>query len=136
MSTQETEQVVGAYVAALVGGGDFAGFFADDVVWTTMETGDQVRGRDEVAAFITSLHSEIFDARPELGNVGYGDGFAVLEAVFVGVHIGEFAGLPATKAEVRLPYCVGYDVHGGLITALRAYFPVMALRQQLADAAA
>jgi steroid delta-isomerase-like uncharacterized protein len=118
-----------------VGGGDFAAFFAEDVVWTTMETGDQVRGRDEVAAFITSLHSEIFDARPELGNVGYGDGFAVLEAVFVGVHIGEFAGLPATKAEVRLPYCVGYDVHDGLITALRAYFPVTELRRQLAESA-
>ena len=133
MSTQETEQVVSAYLTAL-SGGDFASYFADDVVWTTMETGDQVRGRDAVAAFITSLHSEAFDARPELVNVAYGDGFAVLEAVFVGVHTGEFAGLAATEARVRLPYCVGYDVQGGKITALRAYFPVMALRQLLAAA--
>ena len=64
------------------------------------------------------------------------DGVAALEAVFVGKHTAEFAGVPATGAEVRLPYSVSYDVSGGKITALRAYFPITALVQQLAAAAA
>ena len=64
------------------------------------------------------------------------DGVAGLEAVFVGTHTAEFAGIAATGAEVRLPYTVFYDLEGGKIVELRAYFPISALVQQLRDAAA
>ena len=37
---------------------------------------------------------------------------------------------------MRLPYAVFYDVEGGSITALRAYFPITALVQTLPEAAA
>ena len=50
-------------------------------------------------------------------------------------HIAEFAGVPATVITVRLPYSVFYGVANGRIAALRAYFPVMALSRQLAEAA-
>jgi ketosteroid isomerase-like protein len=117
-------------------GGDFAAYFADDVEWTTMETGDQIRGREPVRDFIVALHSQLFDATPEFGSVTVTDGVAALEAVFVGKHIAEFAGVPATGAVVRLPYAVSYDVSGGTINAIRAYFPITALIHQLKDAAA
>jgi SnoaL-like domain len=77
---------------ALLSGGDFASFFADEVLWTTMETGDQIRGREAVRDFIVALHSQLFDASPELGNLTAADGVAALEAVFVGTHIAEFRG--------------------------------------------
>jgi hypothetical protein len=51
MSVEETERTVRAYLEALLQGGDFGAFFAEDVVWTTMETGEQVRGRQSVADF-------------------------------------------------------------------------------------
>ena len=35
MSVEETERVLREYVDALLSGGDFASFFADDVLWTT-----------------------------------------------------------------------------------------------------
>jgi len=35
----------------------------------------------------------------------------------------------------RIPYSVVYDVSDGKIDQLRAYFPIMALVQQLKDAA-
>ena len=136
MSVEETEGTIREYLDALLNGGDFAAFFADDVVWTTMETGDQIRGRDAVRDFIIALHSQLFDASPELGNVAVADGVAGLEAVFVGTHVAEFAGVSATGTAVRLPYSVFYDVAGGQIVALRAYFPIAALVQQLRDAAA
>jgi steroid delta-isomerase-like uncharacterized protein len=136
MSVEETETTIRGYLAALLNGGDFASFFADEVLWTTMETGDQIRGREPVRDFISALHSQLFDASPELGNVTVADGVAGLEAVFVGTHIAEFAGVPATGTAVRLPYSVFYDVSGGKIDALRAYFPIAALVQQLRDAAA
>jgi steroid delta-isomerase-like uncharacterized protein len=136
MSVEETESAIRAYLDALLTGGDFASLFADDVVWTTMETDDQIRGREAVRDFIVALHSQLFDASPELKNVTVADGVAGLEAVFVGTHTAEFAGVPATGTTVRLPYSVFYDVSGGKIDALRAYFPITALVQQLRDAAA
>ena len=136
MSVEETERMVREYLDVLLSGGDFASFFAEDVLWTTMETGDQVRGRDAVRDFIVTLHSQWFDASPEIKNVTVADGVAALEAVFVGTHIGEFAGVAPTGAAVRLPYSVVYDVSDGKIDALRAYFPIMALVHQLKDAAA
>jgi ketosteroid isomerase-like protein len=133
MTAQETKQALSGYLDALMSGGDFGSFFAEDVVWTTMENGEQVRGRQEVADYIVALHTQIFAASPELVNVAYGDGFAMLEAVFVGTHVGDFDGMAATGAKVRLPYCVGYTVADGKITELRAYLSVLALQQQLTD---
>ena len=102
MSVEETQQVLDEYLDALLGGGDFGAFFADDVRWTTMETGDVISGRDAVRDFIIALHTQLFDASPEFGPVICGDGSAALEATFIGKHIAEFAGVEATGAEVRL----------------------------------
>jgi steroid delta-isomerase-like uncharacterized protein len=135
MSLEETESTIRQYLDALLNGGDFASFLADEVVWTTMETGDRIQGREAVRDFIVALHTQLFDAAPELVNLTFADGVAGLEAVFVGRHTAEFAGVPATGAAVRLPYSVFYDVAGGRIVALRAYFPITALVQQLAGAA-
>jgi steroid delta-isomerase-like uncharacterized protein len=136
MSVEETERTIRAYLDALLSGGDFASYFADEVSWTTMETGDQIHGRVAVRDFIVTLHSQVFDASPELGNLTTTEGVAAIESVFVGTHIAEFAGIPATGAAVRLPYSVFYDISAGKIDALRAYFPILALVQQLREAAA
>jgi len=136
MSVEETQGTIREYLNALLNGGDFASYFADDVVWTTMETGDQIRGREAVRDFIVALHSQLFDASPELVNLTVADGVVGLEALFIGTHIAEFAGVPATSTAVRLPYSVFYDLVGGKLISLRAYFPITALVQQLSDAAA
>ena len=136
MSVEETERVMRPYLDALVSGGDFASFLADDVVWTTMETGDQFKGREAVTEFIVAMHTQLFDAAPELVSLVCADGVAALEAVFAATHTAEFAGVPATGAAVRLPYSVFYDVADGSITTLRAYFPVADLVRQLSEAAA
>lgn len=131
MSVEETQQVVGDYLDALLGGGDFGAYFSEDVRWTTMETGDVISGRDAVRDFIVALHTKMFDAAPELGLLVCGDHSAALEATFIGKHIAEFAGVEATGADVRLPYSVFYELEGGQITSLRAYFPITSLIEQL-----
>jgi steroid delta-isomerase-like uncharacterized protein len=132
---EETERRVREYLDALLSGGDFAAFFSDDIVWTTMETGDEIHGRDAVRDFIVALHSQLFDASPEVKGITVSDGTAGLEAVFVGTQVAEFGGVAPTGTKVRLPYSVFYDFVDGKITALRAYFPVMALIAQLRDGA-
>ena len=94
----------------------------------------QVRGRDAVRDFIVAMHTRSFDAHPELVRLLVGDGAAMLEAVFVGRQVDTWEGVPATGRDVRLPYAIAYDIAGGSITALRAYFPMSALRAQLTQA--
>jgi steroid delta-isomerase-like uncharacterized protein len=133
MSVDMTERTINAYLDSLLHGGDFASFFSDDVLWTTMETGDQVRGRDAVRDYIVALHTQAFHASPEVKRFVAADDVAVLEAVFVGTHAAEFAGIPPTGKQVRLPYAVVYDLEDSTITALHAYFPVAALVNMLRD---
>lgn len=136
MSREATERCIKQYLDALLSGGAFSAFFDADVVWTTMETGDEIRGQAAVRDFIVGLHSQWFHATPEVKNVAVSDGVAGLEAVFVGTHVAEFAGVPATNSQVRMPYTVFYDINADdKITALRAYFPVSALIAQLQEAA-
>jgi ketosteroid isomerase-like protein len=130
----ETHEVMDRYLDALLNGKDFAQSFAPDVVWTTTETGAQIRGRDAVRDHIIAMHAQSFDAHPELVHLVTGDGVAMLEAVFIGRQVGTWEGVPATGREVRLPYAMSYDVAGGLITALRTYFPMAVLHAQLTQA--
>jgi ketosteroid isomerase-like protein len=131
MSVEETRTTLDRYLDALLNGGDFGSFFSDDVLWTTMETGEEIRGRGPVRDFILALHTHVFHASPEVRSITVADGAAGLEAVFIGEHAEEFAGIAPRGTMVRLPYAVFYDVEGGSITALRAYVSIAALTQQL-----
>jgi predicted ester cyclase len=131
MSAETTERVMRDYLEALLSRGDFGRFFTDDVLWTTMEAGQEIRGREAVREYIVALHTVMFDARPVIRGTLVSDGVALLEADFVGRHIGEIAGVAATGRDVKVPYCVVYDIQGERIAALRAYFSIAALMQQL-----
>ena len=72
-----------------------------------------------------------FEARPELKNTIVGDGQAVGEFDFVGKHVGEFGGIAATGREVRVPYCMVYELGGEKIRVLRGYMPMDIMMQQL-----
>jgi predicted ester cyclase len=135
MTVEQTERTMRAYLETLLAGGDFAAYFADDVEWTTMESGEVVRGRAAVDDLIRSLHQQIFEASPELRTLVCGDGTAAVEATFRGRHIGELAGVAPTGVDVQLPYTVFYDIDGDRITRLRAYFAVSALVAQVQAAA-
>jgi len=64
-------------------------------------------------------------------NMVFADQQAVVEGDFVGKHIGEFAGIPATGKNVRVPICVVYDLENDKIKRGRVYFEMPALLQQL-----
>lgn len=56
---------------------------------------------------------------------------ATLEADFVGRHVSEFAGKPATGTDIRVPYSVVYDLQGDQIIALRIYLAMDEILRQL-----
>lgn len=133
---QTNEQVMQEYVEALRSGGDVARWFSEDVLWTTMETGDQVRGRDAVRHLIVFLHAQAFDASVEFRRIVVSGDGAVLEAVFRGRQTAAVFGVEPAGGVVEAPYAVAYDLADGRITALRAYFPVRQVQEQLRSAAA
>jgi steroid delta-isomerase-like uncharacterized protein len=104
---------------------------ADDVVFTHMATGQEHRGPEGVSEMLNYFYHIAFDADAETRNTIFADGKAVLEADFVGKHIGEFAGIPATNKQVRVPLCVVYDIENDQIKRGRVYFEMPVLLQQL-----
>lgn len=107
---------------------------APDVVFTNMATGDEHRGVEALAGMLHYVYHVAFDARAETKSLVVADSQAVLEGDFVGRHIGEFAGVPATGKTVRVPLCVVYDLEGGMIKRGRVYFEVPAFLKQVAQA--
>jgi predicted ester cyclase len=136
MAAERTAAAMRAYLDALVARGRYADHFAQDVVLTMMGGDQEARGPAAVQQLIDYLHVQAFDATPEIRGLFVAEGKAALEADFVGRHIGEFGGVPASGAAVRVPYSVIYDLAGDKITALRIYMPVNALMAQLQGAAA
>jgi steroid delta-isomerase-like uncharacterized protein len=128
MSVERTREVVSRYVDS--NHSDLS-MMAPDVVFTNMATGDEHRGVEALAGMLHYIYHVAFDAHAETTNLIFADGKAVLEADFVGTHIGEFAGVPATGTHVRVPLCVVYDLEGDRIKRGRVYFEVPAFLKQV-----
>jgi predicted ester cyclase len=126
-------KVMQEYIDALVKRADYPVYFTDDVVATFEGTDQRAVGREAAGQLIRYVHEGAFDARPELKNLLVDDGKAAIEADFVGTHTGEFAGIQPTGRPVRVPYSVVYDIRGDQISALRIYFPMSLLLEQLAS---
>jgi steroid delta-isomerase-like uncharacterized protein len=105
---------------------------AEDVVFTIMATGQEHHGRDAVLGMLNYFYHIAFDAAAESTRAMlFGESNAMVEGDFVGKHIGEFAGIPATGKDVRVPICVVYDLADDQIKRGRVYFEMPALLQQL-----
>lgn len=102
------------------------------------------RTREAVTRYLESHHTDlsimaegvIFDATAETRSRIFAEHQAVLEADFVGTHIGTFDGFPATGRSVRVPLCVVYDLEEGKIKRGRVYLEVPVLLRQLGAAPA
>ena len=122
-----------AYFDTLLARGPYEEFFTPDASLYIMGTDQEAHGRDRVAGLIRYLHEQAFDAQPQLKCLLVDGEKSAIEADFVGKHIAEFAGKPATGKEIRVPYSVVYDLEGEQIAALRIYMSMDAIIRQLED---
>ena len=109
-SAESNRRLLDDYFDVMSAGGDLADFFSADVTWVNMESGEQFTGPAAVRDYITALHTRLFEARAEGRSLDVTDAHAFLEGEFVG-----------TSTDVRVPFCLVYDVRDGRITAMRAY---------------
>jgi steroid delta-isomerase-like uncharacterized protein len=128
MSIESTRATMTKYLNS---GHSDVSMMADDVVFTHMATGEEHHKPDGVLRMLNDFYHTAFDATAETRNTIFADGKAVLEADFVGRHVGEFAGIPATNKQVRVPLCVVYDLENDRIQRARVYFEMPVLMQQL-----
>jgi steroid delta-isomerase-like uncharacterized protein len=128
MSLESTRDVIMRYVNS---NHTDLSVMADDVVFTHMATGEEYRGVPGVQGMLQYVYHIAFDAHAEGRNMVFADGKATLEADFVGKHIGEFAGIPATGKDVRVPLCVVYDLENDRIKRGRVYMELPVLFKQL-----
>jgi len=104
---------------------------ADDVTFTIMATGQEHKSPQGVMGMLDYFYHVAFDATAETRTLLFGESNAMVEGEFVGKHIGEFAGIPATGKDVRVPICVVYDLENAQIKRGRVYFEMPALMAQL-----
>ena len=128
---QTTQQTMEKYVDALLSFGDYGAYLADDVALTFMGTDMRIEGREGVQQFIDLAHQHAFETDIKVKNAAYGENTAILEAEFVGKHIGEFQGVPASGRQVNVPYAAAYKLDGEKVTELRLYFPLDLLMRQI-----
>jgi hypothetical protein len=131
MSAESTRKIIDEYVQALLSAGDYSRYLTEDVTLTLEGTDRAVSGREAVCQLIAFMHTQAFRTDVRLKGVVYGDRQAILEADFVGTHVGAFEGIPASHRSVRVPYAVAYDVDPAGIKALRLYFPMDQLLRQI-----
>jgi len=126
MSVESTYKTVMAYARS-----HDASFVAEDAVFTDMATGRETSGRAAIAQMLDYFYHQAFDAHPELTHLIATDGQATIEGYVVGTHIGEFAGIPPTGKDVRVPLAVVYDHEADQIKRARIYLLITVLFQQL-----
>lgn len=106
-------------------------YVAEDAVFTMMPTGEEIRGRDAVAKHLAGFYHGALDAYAETVNSMFDGNKGLLEATVVGKHTGDFAGIPATGRNVKVPIAVAYEVEGGQIRRARIYLMANVLIQQI-----
>ena len=102
----------------------------EDAIFTVMDTGQEARGREAIGQLLHYFYHEAFEAHAELKDILIAEDQACFEAEFVGKQLSEFAGIAPTSNEIRVPFCVVYDLANGQITRGRIYFETQALRMQ------
>ncbi|MCU0505087.1 MAG: ester cyclase [Chloroflexi bacterium] len=132
--TTTTTGVLGANAAALRAYLDDhdPDALAPDATFIDTTTGMTWTGPEAIGGMLAWFYHGVFEARLEGSRVIVdADGTAAaLEATFVGIHKGEFAGVPATGREVRVPLVVVYDLADERVVGGRIHFDAAAFVAQ------
>ena len=108
-----------------------ARYVTEDAVFINKATGERIEGRGAIGQMLQYFYHIAFDAHAEHTNVLVMEDRALAEGLFIGKHIGEFAGIPATGKIVSVPLCVTYTLEKSLIKEARTYMMTDVLMKQL-----
>lgn len=102
----------------------------ENAVFTVMGTGYEARGHEAIRQLLHSFYHGAFEAQADLKDMLIAEAQACFEADLVGRQLTEFAGIAPTGKEVRVPFCIIYELADDKITRARIYFETDVLRQE------
>lgn len=108
-------------------------YLAEDAVFIHMANNDETKGREAIGEMLNYMYNIAFNAHAEVINTIVSNNKALLEANFIGKHIGEFNGIAATQKKVNVPLCVSYELENDLIKTARVYLMSDKLMQQISS---
>lgn len=108
-------------------------YIAEDAVYINTASGERAVGREAIGKLLHDFYHIAFEGKPRVTSQIITEDKAVIEGVYMGKHVGEYAGLPATGKTVTLPFCVSYTLENGLIKEARIYSSGDLLFRQLQD---
>lgn len=120
-----------AHLESLGRNADCRAMLRPDARLTFMDTGETFAGPEEICAVFDNLHQHLFVGSSRIRVSHESESHIAIEARFEGIHKREFAGVRPAGQEVFLDYALAYDVTGGSIAAIRAYWNLDALVRQL-----
>ena len=86
-------------------------YVTDDVIFFNAALQEPFAiGREALGEALHWFYHVAFDAIAIPRNIVIGEGRAVYEGTIVGIHIGEFAGIPATGNHVEFPIIISYQL--------------------------
>lgn len=104
---------------------------AEHAVYVDVSTDEVYEGREAIRAWFRHKHGEVFDTEFERTHVIVEGDRAVQSGYLVGTHIGDYLGVPATGAPVRIPLVVIYEVADGLIQRATVHFGTYSFLRQV-----
>jgi hypothetical protein len=105
-----------------------------DAIFVDVTSGLRWEGREAIAGMLDFFYRIAFEAHVEEERLIVGVDGAAFEGTFVGRHRAEFAGVPPTGLDVRVPMAVLYDLVDGQIAGARIHFSVASFIAQVAAA--
>src|SRR5947209_7899480 len=105
MTPERTREVMMAYLE-----GHDVSRLAENAVFTIMATGQESRGLAAINQMFHYFYEEAFDATYEVKHTVIGAGQAACEMELVGKQLMEVSGIAPTDKEVRVPFCVVYEL--------------------------
>jgi predicted ester cyclase len=121
-----------AFVKAVGSPAPLEPHLAADATFRALATGQVIRGRTAVAAFIRSFYHGAFAARGQLSAVVFDAADRLLlDLDLAGTHVGDFMGIPATGRRFRVRCQLACEARGGEIVAIAGHMPVDQLLAQL-----
>ena len=124
MTPERTREVMTAYLE-----GHDVSRIAEDAVFTIMGSGQEFRGLAAINRMFDYFYEQAFGAIYEVKHTVIAAGEAVCEMELAGRQLMEVGGVAPTGREVRVPFCVVYELADDLIRRARVYFEVDALRR-------
>lgn len=131
VSIERTRETITAFLRDLFLRGSYGRYFAADVTFATLRTGQIAAGPIAVERLIRHYCEEIFDTHLRVTMVVVDVGRATLSLDFAGIHKGEFLGVAATGRSISVPCDVDFELREGEIVAMRGHVSKELLLEQL-----